>query len=135
MSDPGGERREWRCHIQDTIGFCEKVVKYTGGLGRDDFIANEMAHDAALRNLELVGEAATHVPASIREAHPEILWRDVIGMRNRLAHAYLGVDEDTVWTAARDDAPALLPALRGLLAAADEPPGGRLPRAQASEDA
>lgn len=119
MSDPDEGRREWRCYIRDMIGFCEKVVKYTGGLTRDDFIADEMVYDATLRNLELIGEAATHVPMSIRNAHPEIRWRAVIGMRNRLAHAYLGVDEDTVWVAARDNVPALLPALRGLLDAAD----------------
>ena len=119
MSDPGGEGREWRCYIRDMIGFCEKVVKYTGGLTRDDFIADEMVYDATLRNLELIGEAATRVSTSIHDAHPEIPWRAVIGMRNRLAHGYLGIDDDTIWVAARDSVPALLPALRNLLAAAD----------------
>ena len=119
MSDKSGISREWRCYIHDMIGFCEKVGIYTRGLDRDAFIANDMIYDATLRNLELIGEAAAHVPEAIREAHPEIPWRAVVGVRNRLAHGYLGIDDDAVWSIVREHIPALLPALRNLLAASD----------------
>jgi uncharacterized protein with HEPN domain len=67
-----------------------------------------------LRNLELIGEAATHVPAAIREANPDIPWRMVIATRNRLIHAYLGIDNDTLWSIILDDVPGLLGALERL---------------------
>ena len=102
------------------IGFCEKILGYTEGLDRNEFVAEGMVYDATLRNLELVGEAATHVPDAIREAHTEVPWRTVIGMRNRLAHGYLGINDDIVWSIVRDDVPELLPALRNLLTTTDK---------------
>ena len=64
--------------------------------------------NATLRNLELIGEAATHVPEEVRKAHPEIPWRLIIATRNRLVHAYLGIDDDTIWSIIQDDIPTLL---------------------------
>ncbi|NKC14557.1 MAG: DUF86 domain-containing protein [Gammaproteobacteria bacterium] len=71
-------------------------------------------YDAALRNLELIGEAATHIPDDIRKAHPEVPWRLIIATRNRLIHAYLGIDDDTIWSIIQDDIPTLLSALEKL---------------------
>ena len=119
MSEADGKRREWRFYVEDMIRFCEQAVDHTSGLDREEFIAARMADDATLRNLGLIGEAATHVPAAIREAHPAIPWRRIVDLRNRLAHGYLKIDDRLVWSILRDDVPALLPALRGLLAAAD----------------
>ena len=120
MSDADGRLREWRFYVRDMIGFCEKILGYTEGLDRNEFVAEGMVYDATLRNLELVGEAATHVPDAIREAHTEVPWRTVIGMRNRLAHGYLGINDDIVWSIVRDDVPELLPALRNLLTTTDK---------------
>ena len=121
MSDKSGISREWRCYIHDMIGFCEKVGIYTRGLDRDAFIANDMIYDATLRNLELIGKAAARVPEAIRKAHPEIPWRAVAAIRNRLARGYPRPDIDALWPVVRDDIPALPPALRRL-PAAHEPP-------------
>ena len=119
MSSKGGILREWRCYIHDMIGFCERVGTYTQGLDRDGFIADDMVHDATLRNLELVGEAATRIPDAIHNAHPEIPWRAVVDMRNRLAHGYPGIDGDAFRSGVRDRVPALPPALWNLLTATD----------------
>lgn len=70
-------------------------------------------YDATLRNLELIGGAATHIPEDIRAAHPEIPWWMIIATRNRLIHGYLG-DDDTLWSIIRDDVPELLPLLKAL---------------------
>ena len=122
MSDKDGIVREWRCYIHDMIGSCEKIGTWTRGLDRDAFIADDMVHDATLRNLELIGEAATHVPDAIRNAHPEIPWRAVVGVRDRLARGYPGIDDDAVWSIVRDRVPALPLALRSLLSAHEPPP-------------
>ena len=59
-------------------------------MDQSTFVANELAYDATLRNLELIGEAATRIPDGVREAHPEIPWRAIIGTRNRIIHATSG---------------------------------------------
>lgn len=73
MSDTS--EREWRFYLDDMIECANKVMFYTEGFDRAGFMANGLAYDATLRNLELIGEAATHIPETIRAAHPEIPWR------------------------------------------------------------
>ncbi len=107
-------RREWRFYIDDMIGFAGKVVAYTEGLDQTGFVGNSLKYDATVRNLELIGEAAMHVPDDIRLANPQIPWRLIIATRNRLIHAYLGIDNDTLWSIVRGDIPALLPQLTAL---------------------
>ena len=119
MSDANQEARSWRLYIQDMIEFGGKVLSYTDGLDQDTFIAETLVYDATLRNLELIGEAATHIPSEVREAHPEIQWRRIIATRNRLAHGYSGIDDDVIWNIIQGDVPKLLPALRKLLDLAD----------------
>ena len=115
MSNAEQEAREWRFYVNDMIEFGEKVLSYTEGMDQDAFIADGLTYDATLRNLELIGEAATHIPSEVRDAYPEIPWRAIVGARNRLAHAYLGIRDDVIWTIIQDAVPKLLPALRKLL--------------------
>lgn len=112
MSDSG--KREWRFFLDDMIVFAGRVLAYTEGLDQAGLIANRLAYDASLRNLELIGEAATHIPEEFRDAHPEIPWRMIIATRNRLIHGYLGIDDDTIWSIINDDVPELLTLLREL---------------------
>ena len=112
MSDTG--QREWRFYLDDMVDFAGKVLVYTDGLDQPGFVASGVTYDATLRNLELIGEAATHIPAEMRDAHPEIPWRMIIATRNRLIHGYLGIDDDTLWSIIRDDVPDLLPKLEAL---------------------
>ncbi|TYT74933.1 HepT-like ribonuclease domain-containing protein [Desulfobotulus mexicanus] len=112
MSD--SVRREWKFYIDDMIEFAEKVLLYTENMGQSDFIASGLNYDATVRNLELIGEAAKHIPAEVREANQQIPWRLVIALRNRLIHAYLGIDNDTLWSVIRDDVPVLLADLQKL---------------------
>ena len=120
MSDPEQGAREWRFYIQDMIEFSEKVLSYAEGLDRDAFIADELTYDATLRNLELIGEAATHIPSEVRAAYPDIPWHAIVGTRNRLAHSYLSIGNDIIWTIIQDAIPKLLPELRSLLNATGE---------------
>ena len=117
MSD--STQREWRFYIDDMIGFAERVIVYTHGLDQMRFVSSGLNYDATVRNLELIGEAATHIPDVIHQTNPQIPWRLIIATRNRLINGYLGIDEDTLWSIVSSDIPALLPqliALRGKLA-------------------
>jgi uncharacterized protein with HEPN domain len=106
--------REWRFYIDDMIGFAERVVEYSAGLSQSGFFADRLVNDATLRNLELIGEAATRIPPEVRQNHPEIPWRQIIATRNRLIHGYLGLDADTIWSIVQSDIPQLLTVLREL---------------------
>jgi uncharacterized protein with HEPN domain len=98
------------------LAFSDKVLVYTQGLDRESFASDPMRYDAVLRNLELIGEAATHVPEDVRARAAGIPWRLVVAVRNRLIHGYLGVDDDTLWSIVRDDLTPLRQALANLLA-------------------
>ena len=106
--------REWRFYVDDMIGFVGKVMTYTAGLDQSSFVADGLVYDATLRNLELIGEAATRIPEGVRELHPEVPWRLIVATRNRLIHGYLGIDNDTLWSIVVSDVPALLPKLRAI---------------------
>ena len=106
--------REWRFYLDDMIGFAENVIAYTDGLDQAAFVASGLNYDATLRNLELIGEAATRIPDSVRAANPQLQWRLIIATRNRLIHGYLGIDNDTLWSIVQSDIPTLLPQLREL---------------------
>jgi uncharacterized protein with HEPN domain len=112
MSD--ASQREWLFYLNDMIDFGGKVLTYTNGLNQAGFVAHGLIYDATLRNLELIGEAATHIPDEVRIAHPEIPWRMIIATRNRLIHGYLGIDNDTLWSIINDEVPDLLPLLKAL---------------------
>ncbi|WP_255354433.1 MULTISPECIES: DUF86 domain-containing protein [unclassified Roseateles] len=86
---------------------------YTDGHDLASLSADRMRFDATMRNLELIGEAATHVPADMREQAPDVPWRLIIGLRNRLIHAYLSIEPETVWLVITEH----LPLLRKRLAA------------------
>jgi uncharacterized protein with HEPN domain len=82
MFDTAG--REWRFYIDDMLAFAHKVMVYTEGLDQAGFVASGLNYDATVRNLELIGESATHIPDSVRAANPQIPWRLIIATRNRL---------------------------------------------------
>lgn len=100
--------REWWFYIDDMIEAAEKVIAYTDGLNQTAFVASGLNYDATVRNLELIGEAATHIPEMLRTDNAQIPWRQVIATRNRLIHGYLGIDNDILWSIIRDDTPTLL---------------------------
>ena len=108
--------REWRFYLDDMIGFCERVLSFTHGLDQAQFLVDVMRFDATIRNLELIGEAATHIPAAVRMSVTDIPWRMIIATRNQLIHGYLGIDNDTLWSIIETDIPALLSALRRMKA-------------------
>ncbi len=72
--------------MRDMIEFAEKIMSYTDGMDKETFKADSRTYDTVLRNLELIGEAATYIPRIVREEHTEIEWRRIVATRNRVAH-------------------------------------------------
>jgi uncharacterized protein with HEPN domain len=103
--------RDVTLYLEDMIEACRRVARYSEGLDRDGLAADTMVHDAVLRNLEILDEPAKGVPAEARAIDQEIAWRRIAGLRDVLAHAYLGIDEDIVWNVVSVEVPGLLPRL------------------------
>lgn len=98
--------RDPQKRIEDILEAVEKCQRYFRALGEDPEL-EEMAADAIERNLQIIGEAANHLPAEITDAHPEIAWPQIRGFRNILVHQYFGVDIEVV----RDVVETYLPPL------------------------
>lgn len=103
--------RKWNLRVTDILGSIERIFEYTQYMDFEKFKSDKKTIDAVVRNFEIIGEAASHIPEEISQAHPEIPWRDMRDMRNILAHEYFGVNENIVWTTIQDDLPLLVPLL------------------------
>jgi uncharacterized protein with HEPN domain len=79
------------------------------------FAAERRTTLAVVRALEIIGEAARHVPAGIRRRNPEVAWQDMVAMRNKLIHEYFGVDLQVLWRTVQDDIPPLSDGIRRML--------------------
>ena len=95
-------------HIREAA---HKAREYVQGMDQSAFLTNDMAQDAVIRRLMVIGEATRRIMdshAEFVEAHPEVPWRDMRTMRNRLSHGYDDINLDTVWDVTQIDLPVLL---------------------------
>lgn len=96
-------------HMLDAATEAQEFVR---GKDRPDLDEDRLLAHGVLRCIEIVGEAAARVSEGLKEQHPTIPWQDIVGMRNRLIHAYFDVDLDRVWDTLKDDLPPLVAGLR-----------------------
>lgn len=92
-----------------------RIRRYVGRRRRAGFLDDTLLQDAVIRNIEIIGEAASRLSPEFAARHAGIPWRDIVGMRHRLIHGYLKVNLDTVWEVIERDLPALAPRLDALL--------------------
>ena len=104
-------------HILDEADFLESRVAL---LDKDSFWNDEAAKRAFVRSIEVIGEAVKHIPPDYRLIYPEIEWRSIAGMRDKLIHEYFGVDYDIVWEAASGKIPELAKTVRRMLMESDD---------------
>ena len=98
---------EPRDYLRHILVEADYLIAQTGGLQRDEFVADETLRRAFVRSLEIIGEAAKKIPAEFRAQHPTIEWRAMSGMRDRLIHDYFGVDYELVWDVVQNRIPDL----------------------------
>lgn len=102
--------------LQHRIEAAEDVQTFVAGRQRADLNRDRMLVYAIVRAVEIIGEAASKISEETRSAHPAIPWKAIIGMRNRLVHAYFDIDASIVWVAVTEEIPALLRQLKTLAA-------------------
>ena len=104
--------RELIRHILDEIDY---ILSQTSGTDFQSFLKNETLQRAFVRSLEIIGEATKKLPGSFRTDYPDIEWRKITGMRDRLIHDYFGVDYTIVWDVAVNKLPNLREKLKALM--------------------
>jgi len=91
-------------HIRESA---ELAVSYLAGVALLEFVENQQLQDAVIRRLEIIGEAVKKLPLSLRDAHADVPWRRIAGMRDKVIHDYMGVDAELVWHVVKEELPRL----------------------------
>lgn len=102
-------------YLNDILNNIDKIVGFVEGMDFDHFDQDEKTVYAVVRGLEIIGEASKKIPQRIRDSYPEIAWREIMGMRDKLIHDYVGVNTIVVWKTIQDDLPFLRQAIHQIL--------------------
>jgi uncharacterized protein with HEPN domain len=100
-------KSDW-IYLEHMLDMCQKALEMTAGKTRLDYDESEILQYALAHVIQVIGEAADHVSAQFKEGQPQIPWHEIIGMRHRIVHDYMNVDEDVVWSVVRNDLPSLV---------------------------
>ncbi len=100
-------KREAKILIEDIIEAIDKILRYTESMNYDAFKSDSKTIDAVVRNMEIIGEAANHLPEGFYEIYPEVKWKQIIGLRHRIVHDYFGVDLELIWQIVSVEIPSL----------------------------
>lgn len=107
--------RNYLLYLDDILEAIVKIRDYIAGMDYTAFTEDTKTQDAVVRNLEIIGEAAGHLPELVRTATPEIEWRKIVSLRNILAHEYFGVSLPVVWDVVKNKLDSLQAACEKLI--------------------
>lgn len=99
--------RDYRLYLTDIRESIEKINAYIAGMDLTSFSQDSKTFESVLYNIQIIGEAANRIPEEIRERHPGIDRRGIIGMRNVIVHGYFSIDPETVWKTVHESIPRL----------------------------
>ena len=107
--------REPRILLQEILDEIERIERFTSDVSLEDFTSDDMVYYATLRCLEIIGEAVKGLPKDLREAHQEIDWRKIAGLRDIITHAYFGIDPEIIWDVVKRKTPELKAVVNSML--------------------
>ena len=98
--------------VEDILEAIDSILEYTSNMDQSSWEKDRKTIDAVIRNFEIIGEAATHVPEEVQNNYREVPWSQMKGIRNLLIHEYFGVDIDVVWETIKKDLEPLKKSLK-----------------------
>lgn len=107
--------RDFRVFLDDILVSIRRIQDYVEDLTFEKFLLDQKTIDAVIRNLEIIGEAARHIPQEVRSMSPMIEWTKIVGLRNIVSHEYFGIDYETVWDVIQNKLPSLEQQIRIIL--------------------
>jgi uncharacterized protein with HEPN domain len=109
------KRRDYRDYLQDILDAVNDIESFVGSMSYEDFKKDRKTLNAVVRSIEIIGEASKKLPSALREKYKELPWKEITGMRDKLIHAYFGVDTETLWKTVKDDIPPLRQIIQKML--------------------
>ena len=113
-------KREAGDFIEDIINAMNKALKFVEGMSYEEFAKDDKTVFAVIRAIEIIGEAVKNIPEDIRKKYPEIPWKGMAGMRDKVIHGYFGVDIKVVWDTVKKRIPELKPLVEKMLEELEE---------------
>lgn len=101
------KKRDAHDYIRDILQAVDEVEIFIDDLTYDQFVKDRKTLNAVVRSIEVIGEATKNIPQTIKEQYPEIPWRQMAGMRDKLIHGYFGIDSETIYKASKTNIPQL----------------------------
>jgi uncharacterized protein with HEPN domain len=101
--------------IKDILQNMNDAMEFIEGISYDQFAADKKTLNAVLRSIEVIGEATKNIPDEVRAKYPQVPWKEMAGMRDKVIHSYFGVDRETVWLVIKDSIPAIKPLMQQVL--------------------
>ena len=101
------KRRDLRDYLQDILDAVNDVERFIADMSYEQFIKDKKTLNAVVRSIEVIGEASKSLPESLKAKNSELPWREISGMRDKLIHAYFGMDTETIWKTVKENIPQL----------------------------
>lgn len=112
--------RTYADYLVDILDASVQARNFISGMSYDEFAADAKTVFAVIRALEIVGEASKRIPPNMRDSYPDIPWRSMAGMRDKLIHDYFGVNLEVIWKTVTEELPLIEPKLRQIVGALNE---------------